>query len=287
MAGYKVEPPKFMDDASGYPDYKNKLLRWSRITKVAANKQAEYVVYNLGDHHSGIQEKIDTALGAEIEDKDDGIKKLIEFLDTIYAEDEMSMAWNKYKDFIRLKRERNQPVNEYIAEFDKKHKKAKESGCEFSDMVLGFNLLESCSLSETDEKFVLTAVDFRKGREEKNLVDQIKNSLKKFQSRDRLRESKRESMQFKQEDVFVSSVKEALVADGWTPPSSSTARGMKKNSPEYKGKKNSLDKEGNPYRCFKCNSEFHMSDKCPKNLDKVDPTKSEKGNKKKEEEREL
>ena len=38
---------------------------------------------------------------------------------------------------------------------------AKESGCEFSDLVLGFKLLESCNLSETDEKFVLTAADLK------------------------------------------------------------------------------------------------------------------------------
>jgi hypothetical protein len=153
MAASKLEPPRFIDDASGYPEYKRKLQRWSRITKIAAEKQAEYVVYHLEDHPSGIQEKIDTAIGADIAEKADGMDKLIKFLDEIYAEDEMSEAWNKYKDFIRLKREHNQPVNEFVAEFDKKHKRARESGCQFSDMVLGFNLLDSCELSETDEKF--------------------------------------------------------------------------------------------------------------------------------------
>ena len=78
-------------------------------------------------------------------------------------------------------------VNEFVAEFDKKLKKAKESGCEFSDMVLGFNLLDSCNLSDTDEKFVLTAIDFKSGKQQKNLLEQIKNALKKFHSRDRQR----------------------------------------------------------------------------------------------------
>ena len=86
-----------MDDASGYPDYKLKLLRWSRITKIAKNKQAEYVVYHLDEHPSRIQEKIDTAVGAEIEDKDDGMDKLIAFLDDIYAEDEILYF---YKNFV-------------------------------------------------------------------------------------------------------------------------------------------------------------------------------------------
>ena len=42
-----------------------------------------------------------------------------------------------------------------------------------------FRLLEAASLSENDEKFILTAIDFEKG----NLFDQMKASLKEFQGR--------------------------------------------------------------------------------------------------------
>ena len=73
-------PPTFIDDASTYPEYKRRLERWSRITKVDKKLQAEVVVYHLENHPSGIQEKIDTALGDAIIDKDDGLKKLIEYL---------------------------------------------------------------------------------------------------------------------------------------------------------------------------------------------------------------
>ena len=106
----KVEPPKFFDDASGYPEYKLKLERWSRITKTDKKQQAEVVLYHLEGHSSGIQQKIDTALGEDVIDKEDGLKKLIEYLDEIYAEDEMTEAWSKYKQFVRLKKEIGQPV---------------------------------------------------------------------------------------------------------------------------------------------------------------------------------
>ena len=89
--------------------------------------------------------------------------KLLEYLDEIYGEDEMSDALSKYKDFTRLTKKRDQPVTEFIAEYDKAHTRARESGSEFSDIVLAFNLLESCQLSETDEKFILTAIDFKSG----------------------------------------------------------------------------------------------------------------------------
>ena len=258
----KYDPPQFIDNLSGYPEYKNKLLRWSRITKVPQNKQAEVVLYHLQGHPSGIQEKADAALGNAVEDKDDGLTKLIGFLDTIYAQDEMSEAWSMYKQFTQLKKKHDQPITEFIAEFDKAHSKAKESGCDFSDTVLGFTLLESCELGGTDEKFILTAVDFKEGKEKKNLLEQIKNSLRKFQSRERLSLSDSGRIQVKEEEAFVSQVKEALLRDGWKPPGKS--RPM--NSPAYKGKKNPLDENGIPLRCFKCDSEYHMADKCNKQV---------------------
>ena len=96
----KVTPPDFIVDAAEYPEYKKKLLRWARITKIEKSNQAEVVLYHLEGHPSGIQEKIDTALGKEVEDKDDGLQKLVTFLDSIYGEDKMTEAWRKYKEFF-------------------------------------------------------------------------------------------------------------------------------------------------------------------------------------------
>ena len=93
----------------------------------------------------------------------------------------MMEAWKKYKDFVRLRKGKDQPINEFIAVFESLYFKAKQSGSDFSDIVLAFNLLEACRLSETDEKFVLTAVDFKKGKEDKNMLEQVKGSLRKFQ----------------------------------------------------------------------------------------------------------
>ena len=94
-------------------------------------------------------------------------------MDSIYGEDDMTDAWNKYKEFIRLKKGKDQSILVFIAAFEGKYIKAKESGCEFSDTALAFNLLEACILSDTDEKFVLTAIDPKTGKERKNMVEQV------------------------------------------------------------------------------------------------------------------
>ena len=269
------DPPAFFHDPSGYAEYKHNLLRWARLTKVDKKQRAEVVLYHLRGHSSGIQEKIDTALGDAVEDKEDGLQKLVEYLDTIYAEDEMTSAWTKYKQFVRLKKDHAQPVNEFIADFEKAYVEAREGGCEFSDIVLGFNLLESCNLSETDEKFILTAVDFKVGKQNKDLLKQIKNSLRKFQSREKLSCSKDDAdlMHVKQEESFVSSVKQALIADGWKPPNAAgepASRRVKQNSAFYKGKKNPLGPDGKPIKCYKCGSEYHLADVCEKAREMVD-----------------
>ena len=164
----KLLPPKFINDSSEYAVYKAKLKRWSRICKIDITQQAEVVLYHLEGHASGIQEKIDTSLGDEIIEKNDGMDKLIAYLDTIYEEDELTDMFLKYKRFVRLKKDEDQPINEFIAEFEKVYKDAKQNGCEVSDTVLALSLLESCRLSDTDEKFVLTDVDFKEGKQKQD-----------------------------------------------------------------------------------------------------------------------
>ena len=253
-------PPEFISDASEYPEYRRRLQRWSRITKVDKSQQAEVVVYYLEGHPSGIQDKIDSNLGNQIIEKEDGLDKLIAYLDTIYGVDDMMDAWRKYKEFVQLKKMRDQPINEFIAVFNAKYMKAKESGCEFSDTVLAFNLLESCKLSETDEKFVLTRIDFKKGKEEKNLLNQVKESLRVFNSR----ESRHQERKVEFDETLVTNIKETLMSKGWTPPTpTSKPNNVPLNSPHYKGKKNPLGNDGKPIKCHFCDSEYHFLDKCP------------------------
>jgi hypothetical protein len=241
-------------------------------------------LYHLQDHPSGIHQKIDTALGDEIVEQDDGLTKVIAFLDTIYKADDLALMWSKYKRFTRLKKvDDQQPITEFVAEFEAAYKEAKDNGCEVSDTVLALSLLDSCNLSDIDEKFVLTDVDFVKGKEEKNCLDQVKRSLRKFQSRDRLAQPDQFHVR-KEEDAFIADVKGALIADGWRPPSNSSAgagaSNVKQNSPFYQGKKNKLGSDGKVMTCLKCNSEYHFAPNCDKVVEETPPSTSSKQKKK-------
>ena len=58
-----LEPPSFVSDSKRFSEYKKDLLRWSRLTSVKEELQAEMVVYRLEGHPSNIKEKIVTQIG--------------------------------------------------------------------------------------------------------------------------------------------------------------------------------------------------------------------------------
>jgi len=83
--------------------------------------------------------------------------------------------------------------------------------------VLAFSLLEACELSDTDEKFVLSAIDFKTGKEKKDIFEQVKSSLRKFQCREKVAVDAREKDD-KKIETLVSTVKQVRLAQGWKQP---------------------------------------------------------------------
>ena len=263
-SNYIIEPPGFISDTKSYATYKDDLERWARITGIPAENQADVVVHGLENHPSGIKEKIIINIGDELKNNKDGIKSLLTFLDTIYKVDEMADAWNRYKNFQKVSRSDNTPINEFIAEFDKEYLRAKTAGCVYSDTLLAFRLLEATNLSEMDEKFVLTGIDYVEAKTQANLCTQFKASLKKFQGRKTL--SGDDKLKF--DPALVSSVAQVLLSEGWKKPQYNKQRRRSNSEPSEpnlpKERKNPKTKDGKQKTCFKCGSEYHLLDRCPK-----------------------
>ena len=287
-----LEPPQFIDDNKTYAQYKDDLQMWSRISGIEKKSQAETVVYRLEGHPSRIKEKIMNQIGDKIKDSDDGIKVLIEFLDTIYDKDEMADIWDKYTEFSSYSRKADQDVSQFMSEWTNSYHKLKTAGCTYPDIILGFKLLDDAKLDGVETKLVLTGVDFKKAKEDKNLEQQIKDSLKKFKGRSVITSSGggNLSVDVKSEPTWLSEMEEVLITKGWKPPikkgprrrsrSESPKRtkkvtfGSNNNTSNYKGKKNPLGDNRKPLKCFLCKCEhtdnctcpcvYHLADTCPK-----------------------
>ena len=138
---------------------------------------------------------------------------------------------------------------------------------------------------------MLTGVDFEKRKEDGTCYDQVKKSLRKYQSRDMFTAGKDGRLHVKEESSYLADPQmrkcaDALLSEGWTPPAQSSsvdgASNVRMNSPNYKGKKNRLDSNGNVMKCFHCQSEYHLAFDCDEKEKNNQPVekKSMKGNNK-------
>ena len=270
-----IEPPSFVSNTKTYAEYKEDLKRWSRLTSLEKKYQADMVVYRLDGHPSGVKEKIVTQIGSVIEGKEDGIEQLIKFLDGIYAKDDMADTWEKFKDFSGLVRKDQQPINEFIPDWENCYHRLKTVGCEYPDTVLGFKLLEDARLKELETQLVLTGVDYAEVKSKKNLKDQVTNSLKKFTGRAVVTSvgDSRTAVSVKSEPTWVADMEEVLLAKGWKPPlqihkggrrrSRSASPPPRREKSKYKGKKNILGRDGKPLKCYSCKCSHVDSCNCP------------------------
>ena len=281
-----LEPPTFISENKPFEVYKKDLLRWSRLTLLDKKLQAEMIVYKLENHPSRIQEKITTQLGDQLEDNENGIDVLLEFLERIYQKDSMADAWEKYVTFEKFKFDNKISMKQFLADWENQYHKLKNVGCEYSDMILAFKLLDSCKLSAVDEKFVLTGVNYKAGLKKKTLFEQMKESLKKFKGQSVV-DREDDDKAVKVSDTYIAKMEEVLLAKGWKPPNS-----KKRPNPDvasgYRGKKNKLDDNFLPMKCFKCKCEctnncncpcrYHFADKCTKKNDEKskEPKQKEK-----------
>ena len=295
-----IEPPAFVGENKSYAEYKADLHMWSRISGIDRKVQAEMVVYRLEGHPSRIKEKIMTQIGEKLQNNENGIDELLVFLDTIYTKDEMADAWDRFSEFSSFVRKKEVKMSDFVADWQNCYYRAKKVGCDYPDIILAFKLLKDANLEEMDIKLVLTGVDFQAGKEDKNLLEQVKSSLKKFKGRSVI--SEKDDKAVKVDETLVSEMEEVLLAKGWKAPgksrrlSRSESPGRSRRNPNYKGKKNPLDSNYKLLKCFNCKCEhvdncncpctYHFANKCPqkKNQEKKDKD-NEKNSFHKEEEK--
>ena len=141
-----LEPPTFISEKKSFDVYKKDLKRWSRLTTLDKKTQAEMVVYKLENHSSKIQEKINTQIGDKLEDNEHGIDELLKFLEGIYQKDSMADAWEKYISFEKFRCDEKTAIKQFIADWEDQYYKLKNVGCEYSDMILAFKILDSARL---------------------------------------------------------------------------------------------------------------------------------------------
>ena len=114
----RINPPDFK--SKSYERYKRELEAWKQITEVDKKKQGIAIALSLPEEHESgtcIREKVFDEIDLNVLNADDGLAKLLVFLDQKLGKDELSDSLEKFEDFEDFCRDSKQRIVEYIANF--------------------------------------------------------------------------------------------------------------------------------------------------------------------------
>ena len=176
MAGYK-NPPVFSKEKP-YDRYVDEIRAWCIVTELDKKKQGVAIALSFPESDpSGVRDKVFNELKLETINADDGVEKLIEYLDKLFKKDELSEVYERYILFDRYERESEMKIDDFILEFERRYNRIKQKDMNLPAGVLAFKLLDASKLPHDKRQLVLTAVDYTKKTE---LFDQMKSALRKF-----------------------------------------------------------------------------------------------------------
>ena len=141
--------PPLLTDESVYENWKREIEIWQAFTDVAPKKQGSTIFLTLQGKAR------EAALEIEIKDltDDQGVKKLIEKLDSLFLEDKNQSAYATYESFEMYRRPKEMNMKEFLNNFECLYNKLKVYQMELPDEVLAYSVLKSTNLSEENEKF--------------------------------------------------------------------------------------------------------------------------------------
>ena len=171
----KINPPTMLKKS--YERYKQELLAWKLVSDVAKSKQGIVVALSLPeDHETQIREKVFDEMDLNELKKEDGLEKLLTFIDSKLGKD-LTDCLEKFEEFENIQRDSEQSIVDYIAKFDQKYHRLVKLEMTLPPAILVFKLLRKANITKNERLLVLTGMDFSKKDE---LYEQEKKSLLKF-----------------------------------------------------------------------------------------------------------
>ena len=109
----KIKTPEYK---SGYYErYRLELEAWREITDLDKKKQGIAIALTLPeDDESGIREKVFDELSIADLKAEDGLDKLLTFMDKKLKKDDLADSWEKFSSFEEYQR-KEQSITEYIS----------------------------------------------------------------------------------------------------------------------------------------------------------------------------
>ena len=263
-ASGRVSVPIFGGDKS-YDRWKEEIKAWQLTTPTDKSKQALFIALALPEG-SEVRRRIFEESGP-IEDlnQESGVDILITRLDKWYKKDNLSAAYDAWTKFDGCKKTGDISMEEYISEFRRRNNELKKFKVSIPNCILAFKMLDNASLDLKEKQIALTAVAFD---DDAKILDLMEQSLVKF---------------FGSQELFATGVSSSPAVEVKSEPILSTeevnvtqrTRGRggyyrgryRRNFDQGRGESaESNHKNSYGRKCFLCGSEYHLAQKCPKNV---------------------
>ena len=288
MASVNYKVPPVFTTQKPYSRWIDEVKAWQALTDLDEKKRGIAIALSLPeDGQNSIRDKVFSELTVDQLNADDGVTKLIQFMDKIFKKDELSEAYEVYVDFDRFRRSKVSSMEDYVIEFEKLYNKSKKFKMELPQPVLAFKLLECAELDMKDRQLVLTGVDY--GQVD-TLFKQMASSLKKFFGQQASESSA--SIGIKVESACIST-EEANYAGSRFNRSMGFRGNNRRGRGTYRGNEskqrgffndrsrpppvnkpiNPEGPDGQPLRCLSCDSIRHLVKRCPHSYENMAPKK--------------
>ena len=244
-----------------------KIQHWQFCTKLEKVKHASAILLSLKDKNA-----VDACLEIEIDklQTENGVKVLLEKLDTLYLKDELLQSIDAYEEFESFRRPDGMKISDYKIEFDRKYNRAAKYDMTVKDGVLAYRFLKSANLSEQQQQLVKATVDEMKYS---TMVKKLNSIF--LETAGEAKEGLDIPFQIKSEPVFYGSSASASGSGhrgSYRGSSRNKSRGKQWSRHQSSGKTGHSGKpvhqknpviDGVQQECYTCHSWYHYAWECP------------------------
>ena len=212
-AKFSVTPPG-LNECKTYEAFKRKLSAWESITELPKTKRGNLVALSLpyqSKFGNNLRERLFEHLNQEELNSEDGLDKVIEFLDKELGKDAVEDVIEKWDQFDSCRRGAGQSLEDFVSDFELKWNRVKSTGTQLSEEVLTYMLMKRAGLSNLERMLVLSRVDMKIKKElYRNVKMNMANILGKC-----LKDKEESAPTIKLEPAYLSQHEDALAAAGY------------------------------------------------------------------------
>lgn len=277
---FGVTPPD-LNECKTYEAYKRELKAWASVTDLAKAKQGNFVALSLPNKSkfgSDLRERVFESLSPEILSAENGLEKVLEFLDKELGKDAIDDVIEKWDDFDSCRKESEQSLEDFIADYELKSNRVKATGTNLSSEILAYMLMKRAGLTNLERMLVMSRVDLT---DKTNLYKNVKLNMINILGKC-LKTKQESNVAIKLEPALLAQHEDVLAAAGYYRGRANTAPNYYQKGNKSKAQKTTYsnkpfeqkkDKGGRPINqkgpdgklmtCKACGSFRHLVKDCP------------------------